>query len=682
MTRPPHASPTAPRAATSEDRARRPEAGSVDAIMLGADAGLALFDHDLRLIACNQDYRTLCGYSMAETAAGVSLRDLMRKSMLQQGVAADDVDQRIDVVLARLAPASRVRFGYTPAGLAPVEVQRTRLASGNIVETVRAASGATGEIDSRLIQFAEAARMRMMHALDVMADGFALFDADHRIVCYNKKFVELNPGLADMIVPGVLDETLLKAGIERGIYVINGMTPDAYLAHRVFQHRNPGAPYEIQLRDGRWMLINAKRTSDGGIVKTRSDITELKQRELQLLRISRELHAKHAQFDTALNNMVQGLCMIDRDQRLIVCNRRYLEIYGFSADVVKPGILLSDILRYSISLGNYSDAEAQRMLSERPDPNRLRQRVTFKQRLKDGRTIAVMNEPMADGGSIATFQDITELETHELKMLEYTKRLESSNRELEEFAYVASHDLQEPLRKIEAFGDRLASRYGASLSEEGRMFLDRMQNAAHRMRRLINDLLSYSRVTTKEGRQVRIDLEEVLSGVLADLQVRIDEAKAEVRAGKLPAVVADQTHMRQLLQNIIGNALKFRVKDRAPVIDVTAEVEAAQDDRGVPVERLTLRITDNGIGFDNRYKEQIFKIFQRLHGKLEYEGTGVGLATCRKIAERNRGSIDADGRPGEGATFTIVMLLPAMATPAEAPAAPASAPPRLVLTRA
>jgi signal transduction histidine kinase len=641
-----------------------PPADGLDALMLGANVGLALFDENLHLLACNDLYLSLCGYVTTDVTPGVSLRDLMRKSMRHPDLLPEILEARIDGLLARLTPSSQVKFTFEPVGRAAVEVQRTRLESGTIVETVREASqsdAATTEIDSRLMQFAEAARARMMHALDVMADGFALFDADHRLVVYNKKFVELNPGLSDLIVPGTIDADLLSVGIKRGLYVLNGMSPEDYLTHRVHLHRNPGAPYEIQLSDGRWMLINAKRTSDGGVVKTRSDITELKNREFELLRISRELHAKNMQFDSALNNMVQGLCMLDSDQRLIVSNRRYLEIYGFSPDVVKPGILLGDILKYSVSLGNYTEEESKRLLSERMDPARLKSRVVTKQRLKDGRTIAVMNEPMSDGGSIATFQDITDIENHELQMLEYTKKLEASNRELEEFAYVASHDLQEPLRKIEAFGDRLASRYGENLPEEGRMFLDRMQHAAHRMRKLINDLLAYSRVTTKETRASRIDLNEVLAGVLADLQVRIDEVQAEIHGSGLPSVNADQTHMRQLMQNIIGNALKFRKAGRTPVITVNCHVDPGIDERGMPYEKLTLVIQDNGIGFDNRYKEQIFKIFQRLHGKLEYEGTGVGLATCRKIAERNRGSIDADGRPDEGATFTVVMLLPASA---------------------
>jgi light-regulated signal transduction histidine kinase (bacteriophytochrome) len=347
--------------------------------------------------------------------------------------------------------------------------------------------------------------------------------------------------------------------------------------------------------------------------------------------------------------------MFDKDQRLIVCNRRYLEMYGFSADVVKPGIELREIMRYSVSLGNYTEEEATRALAERPDPTRLRSRGTIKQRLKDGRVIAVMNEPMPDGGSIATYQDITELERHEKQSQEYTLKLERSNRELQDFAYVASHDLQEPLRKIEAFGDRLMRKYGEQLPADGKMFVERMQDAAGRMRRLINDLLSYSRVTAKANPFVSVDLNEVMTGVLSDLQVRIDETQAQIKVADLPRIAADATQMRQLFQNLLSNALKFRKAGVAPVITVAARFVPTPGADGEEGEALLLEFADNGIGFDNAYKEQIFKIFQRLHGRLEYEGTGVGLATCRKIVERHQGTIDADGRPGAGATFTIVL---------------------------
>jgi signal transduction histidine kinase len=185
------------------------------------------------------------------------------------------------------------------------------------------------------------------------------------------------------------------------------------------------------------------------------------------------------------------------------------------------------------------------------------------------------------------------------------------------------------------------------------MFLDRMQNAAGRMRRLINDLLNYSRVTTKAKPFVPVALHDVLAGVLSDLQIRIEETGAVINADPLPTIDGDAMQMRQLLQNILANALKFHKPDVKPEIRISCVTEC--DTLHGDVARLMIK--DNGIGFDNKFKDQIFTIFQRLHGRLEYEGTGVGLATVRKIVERHDGTIDANGEPGVGATFTVVLPL-------------------------
>jgi signal transduction histidine kinase len=640
-------------------RASDPAITSPDlaALFAGADVGLALYSSDLTLLACNSLYQSLCGYQPGEAVTGAALPALMRLSLQRQGTPLDAVDRTIDTAIQRLAPGVGVTFRYASPSGKTVEVRRQRLESGTVVETVReVAAAAAADLNTQFAQIAEAARTRMMHALDVMADGFALYDPQDRLVAYNRRYVDMKSVISDIIVPGVSFREMMEEGCRRGMFVLNGMDPEAFVALRMRQRRNPTGPYELQMSDGRWVLVNEKRTADGGTVGIRSDITEMKHREFDLLRISQQLHAKNRHFDAALNNMIQGLCMFDKDQRLIVCNRRYLDMYGFSADVVKPGILLTDIMKYSVSLGNYTEEEGQRALAERPDPNRLNKRTTIKQHLRDGRVIAVMNEPLPEGGSIATYQDITELETSQRRMREYTLKLERSNSELQEFAYVASHDLQEPLREIEAFGDRLNRRYATLLPDEGRMFIERMQDAAGRMRRLINDLLSYSRVTSKTKPFAQVDLAKVCTEVMGDLQVRIDETGAEIRVEEaLPTLEGDATQMRQLIQNLLSNALKFRKADVKPVITVAARPGGTMAAGSLLVPSVVLTIADNGIGFDNAYKDQIFKIFQRLHGRLEYEGTGVGLATCRKIVERHHGTIDADGRPGEGATFTIVL---------------------------
>ena len=630
----------------------------INDLFAGADVGLALFDAQLRLLACNDLYKSLCGYQSSDMPTGISLQKLMQITFHRLNVPADDIPGKIERIIERLQPGTAYSFRYTAPSGSMVEIRRRRLPNGTAVETARQIDGpSTGvDLNTQYEMIAEQSRSRLMHALDVMADGFALYDANDRMVLYNRKYLDYSPFAADVIMPGAEKEEILRQSTARGAFVLNGMTQEQYVKWRLDKHRNPIEPYQVQLSDGRWLLITEKRTNDGGIVGTRSDITEIKLREIEMLRISRQLHARNLHFDTALSNMVQGLCMFDKDQKLIVVNKRYLEIYGFSADVVKPGISLSEIMQYSVSLGNYTTEEADRALAERNDPSQLARRSVIKQYLKDGRIIAVMNEPMGDGGTIATYEDITEVERNATTMLQYTQKLEHSNRELADFAYVASHDLQEPLRKIEAFGERLVNKYSSILPDDGKMFVDRMQNAAGRMRTLINDLLSYSRVTTGAKDFQKVSLNRVLGEVLSDLQIRIEETKATINFDELPTIECEPMQMRQLLQNLLGNALKFRKSDVLPVITISSEIVNVQDS-ATGAAYTNLVFSDNGIGFDNEFKDKIFTIFQRLHSRTEYEGTGIGLATVRKIIERHGGWINADGQLSVGAKFYVTLPL-------------------------
>ena len=239
--------------------------------------------------------------------------------------------------------------------------------------------------------------------------------------------------------------------------------------------------------------------------------------------------------------------------------------------------------------------------------------------------------------------------------------LERSNRELQDFAFVASHDLQEPLRKIQAFGDRLKSKHAASFNDEGRDYLERMQNAARRMYVLINDLLTFSRVTTKAQPFVPVDLSQVAKDVVDDLETRIQQTGGQVEIGELPKLQADPLQMRQLLQNLIGNALKFHRPEAPPIVRLDSQILA--DGEAVSDEILSngshklyqLTVADNGIGFDEKYLDRIFTPFQRLHSRNEYEGTGMGLAVCRKIVERHGGTITAKSTPGSGTTFQVIL---------------------------
>jgi len=250
-------------------------------------------------------------------------------------------------------------------------------------------------------------------------------------------------------------------------------------------------------------------------------------------------------------------------------------------------------------------------------------------------------------GIVTNSRDVTDRVEVRSRLEAYARELERSNRELQDFAYVASHDLQEPLRKIHAFGDRLAAQHAAALGDQGQDLLRRMQAAARRMQTLIQDLLAYSRVGTRAEPFVPVDLARVAGEVIADLQASIDESGGRVEVGPLPPVRADAMQMRQLLQNLIGNALKFHREGVPPLVRLTG-AEAA----GGTVE---LRVEDNGIGFDPRYRDRIFTPFERLHARTAYEGTGMGLAICRKIVHRHGGEIGTESAPGEGAAFIVTL---------------------------
>ncbi len=242
--------------------------------------------------------------------------------------------------------------------------------------------------------------------------------------------------------------------------------------------------------------------------------------------------------------------------------------------------------------------------------------------------------------------------TQELTL--YSDELSRSNRELEEFAFVASHDLQEPLRKIQAFSDRLETMFKDELGEKGIDYIGRMKNAAQRMSNLINDLLEFSRVTTRGKDFDDTDLKGVVNDILSDLEVAIKESNAHVEVGELPVIQADKSQMQQLFLNLLSNAVKFRKPGVEPHISVKYEhKDEFSEEHNEKVGWQIITIKDNGIGFSQEYADKIFVPFQRLHGRSEYKGTGIGLSVCRRIVERHGGIITAHSKDGEGATFII-----------------------------
>lgn len=430
--------------------------------------------------------------------------------------------------------------------------------------------------------------------------------------------------------------------------------------------------FRIRRRDGvyRWFKTRAVPYQDaGGVVKwigTNTDIEDTVQAEVGL-------RAALDRFRTLTEAVTQMVWTADPRGEVTSFNRRWDEYTGLRlADRDSPGwatvihpddstkvntswqlatAQTADHYTQEFRLRRAADGEYRWMLSNavplRAAAGEVVEWVGSLTDIHDQKSAAETLERTVRERTAQLVEEVEERKRAEQRVEAVARELQRSNVELEQFAYIASHDLQEPLRKIQSFGDLLKTKYREPLPDGGKEYVDKMLTSAARMRRLIDDLLSLSRVTSQGKAYARVDLADIAEQVRGDLDLRLEQTGGTIDIGPLPAVDADPTQIRQLFQNLFSNALKFRKPGVAPVVRVSGESPDESTARIV--------VEDNGIGFDEKYRDRIFQVFQRLHGRDEYEGTGVGLAICQKIVDRHRGSITAHGRPGDGATFVVTL---------------------------
>ncbi|HEU5069027.1 MAG TPA: ATP-binding protein [Verrucomicrobiae bacterium] len=387
--------------------------------------------------------------------------------------------------------------------------------------------------------------------------------------------------------------------------------------------------------------------------------------ELHVQARTQQLQKLQRAYELILNSAGEGICGLDGEGKVTFANPAAAKMLGTKVSEL-VGKTAQTVFPHLVPGGNAAGA------GEGNQPSVVTVTRTDQTRF----TAEYVRTPIRENeriiGEVLMFKDITERKRSEESLAQKAAELARSNAELEQFAFVASHDLQEPLRKIQAFGDRLKAKCDAVNLQDGRDYLDRMQNAAARMQTLIYDLLTFSRVISRNEPFVPVDLKRVTQEVIGDLEVRIEKSGAKIELGDLPTIEADAPQMRQLLLNLIGNALKFHAPGKSPVVEVSARMIPAPLDAKGPVGSeapshsagttyCELTVKDNGIGFDEKYLDRIFAVFQRLHGRQEYEGTGIGLAVCRRIVDRHGGRITAHSKPGEGATFIVTLPASAVA---------------------
>ena len=516
--------------------------------------------------------------------------------------------------------------------------------------------GGGGRALQQSVNTLQESEVRYRSLIRAVRAAIVVHDADGRIVTTNPAAQRIL-GLSEGQLAG-------RATWDEGWHFVqedgSALPVEAYPVAQVFATAQPVRDRVIGVPDGDggetvWALVNADPVfGEAGeidqVIVTFMDITARLRAEQEVVR-QRDL------LETTLESLTYPFFVLNADDYTI----EMANSASVPAEGLVPGLTCYGLTHRAESPCHSSDHPCpldQVKASGRPA------KVEHVHYTPDGapRYVEVYAYPIVDdaGNVIRMIEytlDITERRKAQKDLAEKTAALARSNAELEEFAYIASHDLQEPLRKVQAFGDRLQSRYGDRLEDRGRDYLDRMQNAASRMRNLIDDLLTYSRITTKAKPFELVDLNDVVEGVVADLVVRIEETGGRVEVGELPTLDADRIQMRRVFQNLIGNALKFHRDGVPPVVRVYAGGVTAEDDpvlKDAASEGLCrIAVEDNGIGFDMAYVKQVFAPFQRLHGCVEYEGTGMGLAICRKIVARHGGDLTVESEPGRGATFIL-----------------------------
>ncbi len=421
--------------------------------------------------------------------------------------------------------------------------------------------------------------------------------------------------------------------------------------------------YRIVRRDGeiRWILARGRVEIDeqgrpASFPGVCVDVTDRRQAE-DALRESNE----------RFRVMADGLPFIvwvhDAEGNQEFVNRTFSEFFGVTAEEM-TGDAWQDLM-HPEDAPAYLEEFLRCARDQRPF------RATVRVRRADGswRAIESYGRPrISDSGEFRGFVgasvDVTERldaerevrtlnRTLERRVAERTADLKERNTELQHFAYIASHDLREPLRKIRTFGDLLQDEADRELSEEGSFYIQRMRSSASRMDDLLTDLLDFSRITTHTRPFAPVLVRLLISDIVEDYELKIRELDAVLDVEASGTVDADETQLRRLVSNLIGNALKFRREGIQPQIRVVASVDTASE--GTSEHAYRIVVEDNGIGFDEKYLDRIFEPFERLHGKNAYEGTGIGLAICRRIVRRHRGTITAESVPGEGSRFTVVL---------------------------
>ncbi|MGZ8561523.1 MAG: sensor histidine kinase [Flavisolibacter sp.] len=572
-----------------------------------------------------------------------TLTEDMRKTVMAEMVQVFETGVRLETTV------------YNPVLNKYAKIMRTRLRNGvlNVVHDVSEERRIIRQLEEQAIQMQEQKTL-LDNILKNSSNGISV-----------SKIIKDDMGrVVDALTIMANDAAVNYIGLPREIYLTKRATeiepgligtPYYQACIRTLETGEPFLMQYLMESSRRWLELTVSKLDNHHLIHVFTDVTAIKEVQLQLERTANTLSSvfNYAQsgmftFQPELNEAGQII-----DFRFVMVNSTLSEYAGVPVEELQGELGVKWFPGY-LTNGEF---ELYKKCFETGEPQRceIQYHAHGRDYYLDMQCVRVGDQ------LLVTMNDYSSLRQSQLDLEHTVRALEQSNSYLEDFAHAASHDLKEPLRKIRTFTDRLKTVLSDRLSESEQDLFSRIEVSAERMQLLVDDLLEFSHVSEKPKEMEMVDLNEKMVKVLIDLELAIEEKKATIQLDTLPTVRGNRRHLQQLFQNLISNSLKYSKADVPPAISI--RVKKVQGHQRVPSAfsespYYLFEVEDNGIGFEQQYAEHIFKMFQRLHGRTEYSGTGVGLSIVRKVVENHNGFIWAEGGAGEGAKFSVLLPVP------------------------
>jgi len=505
----------------------------------------------------------------------------------------------------------------------------------------------------------------LIEAIEAISEGFSLYDAEDKLIVCNSRYKELFASHADALVPGTSFETILRTATERGLINDAEGRRDAWIEERLARHHAPSETHVQRRSDGRWIHVSERKLASGGVVAIYADITE------QIV-AKNVIEKQKVHLDAALENISHGICMFDATQRLIVCNKRYADLYGLTNEETKPGTTLRAILEHRIASGQAPD-DHRSYIDDRINEVSANKPYQTTNKLRDGRYVFVKHRPMADGGWVATHEDVTELKQHEAELAAARDAADEANRTKSSFLANMSHELRTPLNAIIGYSEILQEDAADKDDKESIDDLRKIESAGRHLLGLINNILDLSKI--EAGKMdvfiEKVDIQALIKEVLSIVKPLADKSENAIEVicpAGIGSFRSDQTKVKQCLLNLMSNANKFTSKG-------TLTLTVARED----ISRVCFRVSDTGVGMTKEQLGRLFQAFSQadVSTTKRFGGTGLGLAITKHFCNMLGGDVTVESTPGTGSTFIIklpdqgVVAPAAVDSPAPVPAAAA-----------